>query len=565
MPDSHVPDARTESSPWVDGLTIGQVLEQTAARRAAGDALVFPGLGLRLNYAQFERAVYEAAKGLLALGIRRGQHVAIWATNVPEWVVLQFATARIGAVLVTINPAYRPHELKYVLRQSDAVALFLVDRFKTSDYHAMLAEACPELAGSPPGKLTSQAFPELRWVVALKGQTPPGAISWAQMLDRGRNVDAADLVQAASRLKPSDAINIQYTSGTTGFPKAATLTHRNLLLNAYYIGDCQRMGPDDRICIPVPFYHCFGCVLGTLCAVVHGAAMIIPAEVFAPAPTLDAIERERATAIYGVPTMFIAELQDPSFAGRDLKSLRTGIMAGSPCPIEIMRQVIARMGAREMTIAYGLTEASPVITQTRTDDPLELRVETVGRPIPGVEVRVIDPTTGVVLDDNQQGELCCRGHGVMLGYYQDPAATAAAITPEGWLHTGDLTVRLANGYYRITGRIKDMVCRGGENIYPREIEEFLFTHPAVEQAAVCGVPDPKYVEDLCAWIKLKPGAACTVDEIRDFCRRSLAHYKVPRHVKFVESFPQTVTGKIQKFKIREQMIAELGLAAPETA
>jgi fatty-acyl-CoA synthase len=565
MPDSHVPDARTESSPWVDGLTIGQVLEQTAARRAAGDALVFPGLGLRLNYAQFERAVYEAAKGLLALGIRRGQHVAIWATNVPEWVVLQFATARIGAVLVTINPAYRPHELKYVLRQSDAVALFLVDRFKTSDYHAMLAEACPELAGSPPGKLNSQAFPELRWVVALKGQTPPGAISWAQMLDRGRNADAADLVQAASRLKPSDAINIQYTSGTTGFPKAATLTHRNLLLNAYYIGDCQRMGPDDRICIPVPFYHCFGCVLGTLCAVVHGAAMIIPAEVFAPAPTLDAIERERATAIYGVPTMFIAELQDPSFAGRDLKSLRTGIMAGSPCPIEIMRQVIARMGAREMTIAYGLTEASPVITQTRTDDPLELRVETVGRPIPGVEVRVIDPTTGVVLDDNQQGELCCRGHGVMLGYYQDPAATAAAITPEGWLHTGDLTVRLANGYYRITGRIKDMVCRGGENIYPREIEEFLFTHPAVEQAAVCGVPDPKYVEDLCAWIKLKPGADCTVDEIRDFCRRSLAHYKVPRHVRFVESFPQTVTGKIQKFKIREQMIAELGLAAPETA
>jgi fatty-acyl-CoA synthase len=551
--------------PWVDGLTIGQVLEQTAARHAAADALVFPALDRRWNYAQFDRAVYEAAKGLLALGIRRGQHVALWATNVPEWVILQFATARIGAVLVTINPAYRPHELKYVLKQSDAVALFLVDRFKTSDYYAMLAEACPELAGSPPGKLASAAFPKLRWVVALKGQTPAGSISWTDLLDRGRNVDEADLADAAGRLKPGDPINIQYTSGTTGFPKAATLTHRNLLLNAYYIGDCQRITPADRICIPVPFYHCFGCVLGTLCAVVHGAAMIIPAEVFAPTPTLDAIERERATAIYGVPTMFIGELQDPTFAGRDLRSLRTGIMAGSPCPIEIMRQVIDRMGARQMTIAYGLTEASPVITQTRADDPLELRVETVGRPIPGVEVRVIDPATGNVLGDNQQGELCARGHGVMLGYYNDPAATATAITPEGWLHTGDLSVRLPNGYYRITGRIKDMVCRGGENIYPREIEEFLFTHPAVEQAAVCGVPDPKYVEELCAWIKLKAGAACTIDEIRDFCRRSLAHYKVPRHVKFVDAFPQTVTGKIQKFKIREAMIEELGLEVPETA
>jgi fatty-acyl-CoA synthase len=316
------------------------------------------------------------------------------------------------------------------------------------------------------------------------------------MLDRGRTVDAADLKQAGATLKPGEAINIQYTSGTTGFPKAATLSHRNLLLNAYYVGDCQKLTAADRICIPVPFYHCFGCVLGTLCSAVYGTAMVVPAESFAPQPTLDAIERERATVIYGVPTMFIAQLQDPSFPGRDLKSLRTGIMAGSPCPIEVMKQVISQMGARQMTIAYGLTEASPVITQTRTDDPLELRVETVGRPIPGVEVKVVDPATGAALADNQQGELCTRGHVVMLGYYQNPEATAVAIDREGWLHTGDLALRRPDGYYRITGRIKDMVIRGGENIYPREIEEFLFTHAAVEQAAVCGVPDPKYGEEL---------------------------------------------------------------------
>ena len=556
--------ATAEGMPWVEGRTIGQALDETVRKFPTHDALVFPATGVRLSYAQFDRAVYEAAKGLLALGVRRGQHVAVWATNVPEWIVLQFATARIGAVLVTINPAYRPHELKYVLRQSDSVVLLLVDRFKTSDYFAMLAEVCPELANAPPGGLHSPEFPKLKWVVSLKGQSPPGAVPWSDMLDRGRNVDKADLESIGRELKPGDAINIQYTSGTTGFPKAATLTHRNLLLNAYYVGDCQRMTADDRICIPVPFYHCFGCVLGTLCAAVYGAAMIIPAESFAPGATLDAIERERATAIYGVPTMFIAQLQDPSFAGRDLKSLRTGIMAGSPCPIEVMRQVIDRMGASQMTIAYGLTEASPVITQTRTADPLELRVETVGRPIPHVEVKVID-AAGAALPDNQPGELCTRGHVVMLGYYNNPEATAAAIDDEGWLHTGDVAVRLANGYYRITGRIKDMVCRGGENIYPREIEEFLFTHPAVEQAAVCGVPDPKYVEELCAWIKLKAGAAVTADEIRQFCRQNLAHYKVPRHVRFVEAFPQTVTGKIQKFKIREQMMEELGLQAQETA
>lgn len=553
------------ATPWVDGLTIGRVLAETVERFGDSHALVFPKLDLRLNYHEFARAVHEAAKGLLALGIRPGEHVAIWATNVPEWVILQFASARIGVVLVTINPAYRPFELKYVLNQCDAVALFLVDRFKTSDYYAMLNDVCPELATSAIGALESEAFPRLRHVVALKGKTPAGAISWSKMLDDGRTVDTAELTAAEESFTAEDVINIQYTSGTTGFPKAAMLTHRNLLLNAFYVGQCQRMSGVDRICIPVPLYHCFGCVMGTICAAVHGAAMVVPAESFQPTDTLAAIEQGRATVIYGVPTMFIAQLQDESFPNRDLTSLRTGIMAGSPCPIEIMRQVIDEMGASEMTIAYGLTEASPVITQTRTSDSLKLRVETVGAPIPGVEVKIIDPATGETLDDLQQGELCARGHDVMKGYYKNPEATAQAIDADGWLHTGDLAVRLENGYFRITGRIKDMVIRGGENIYPREVEEFLFTHPDIEQAAVVGVPDPKYVEELCAWIKLKPGTAVGEDDVREFCRSSLARYKVPRYIKFVEEFPQTVTGKIQKFKIREQMIAELILETPETA
>ncbi|MBI2825930.1 MAG: AMP-binding protein [Planctomycetia bacterium] len=550
--------------PWVEGLTIGQVLARTAHAHGNRDALVFPALGLRQNYADFAAEVDRVARGLVALGIERGQHVAIWATNVPQWVVLQFATARIGAVLVTINPAYRPFELDYVLRQSDSVALFLVDRFKSSDYFAMLAEVCPELAQAEPGRLASERFPRLRWVVSLKGQTPAGAIPWENVARRG---DAAgvDIEALGKALQPTDPINIQYTSGTTGFPKAATLSHRNLLYNAYYIGLCQRMTALDRICIPVPFYHCFGCVLGSMCGVVHGAAMIVPAESFDAKATLDAIEQARATVLYGVPTMYIAQLQHESFAARVLTSLRTGVMSGSPCPIEVMKQVVHRMGARELTICYGQTEASPVITQTRCDDPLELRVETVGRPLPGVEVKLVDPATGRELGDNEQGELCARGHVVMLGYYNNPEATAKAIDADGWLHTGDLAVRQSNGYYRITGRIKDMVIRGGENIYPREIEEFLFTHPAIEQASVVGVPDPKYVEELCAWIKLKSGATLTESAVRDFCRAKLAHYKVPRYVKFVDAFPQTVTGKIQKFKIREQMIADLGLAEQATA
>jgi fatty-acyl-CoA synthase len=556
-------------SPWLEGLTISQVLDVTVAKFAEREAVVFPRLGIRLNYRQLAEQVDQTARGLLACGIRRGEHVAIWSTNVPEWVVLQFATARIGAVLVTINPAYRAHELNYVLKQSDVVALVLNDRFKSSDYFAMLGEVCPEVnrpaAAGGAAQIHSTEFPQLRRVIAIKGTAPPATISWQQLLTMGNSVPSANVLATAAGMKSTDAINIQYTSGTTGFPKAAMLSHRNLLMNVYDGGICQALTEHDRICIPVPLYHCFGCVLGTLMAMVHGATMVLPAESFDPVATLDAIESERCTSLYGVPTMFIAQLNDPSLAGRNLKSLRTGIMAGSPCPIETMRAVVDNLGCRGITIGYGQTEASPIITQTYTTDPIELRVETVGRPIPGVEVKIVDSATGQSLAENQQGELCARGHCVMLGYYNNPDATRDAIDADGWLHTGDLAMRLANGYYKITGRIKDMVIRGGENIYPREIEEFLFTHPAVEQASVVGVPDPKYGEELCAWVKLKPGAVVTEEQLRQYCRSKLAHFKTPRYVKFVTAFPQTVTGKIQKFKMREAMCAEFGLREQQTA
>jgi fatty-acyl-CoA synthase len=552
-------------APWVDGLTIGQVLRETARKHPGSDALVFPQTGLRWTWQQFDADVDRVAKALIALGIQHGEHLALWATNVPQWVLLQFATARIGVLLVNINPAYRPFELEYVLKQSDSVALMLVEKFKSSDYFAMLAEIYPELPETKEGLVDSEKFPQLRRIVALSDGPPETMLSWPGLLKLGESVTSEQLQARETAVTCNQPINIQYTSGTTGFPKAAMLSHRNLLLNAYYVGGCQRMGPTDRLCIPVPFYHCFGCVLGTLCCGVYGAAMIIPAEYFQPTATLEAIEKERATAVYGVPTMYIAQLQCPTLPGRDLTSLRTGIMSGAPCPIEIMNQVSDKFGVPELTIAYGQTEASPVITQTRCDDSLELRVETVGRPLPGWEVKIVDPETGKSLPDNTQGELCARGHGVMLGYYKNPEATAAAIDKEGWLHTGDLAVRLPNGYYKITGRLKDLVIRGGENIYPREIEEFLFTHPGVEQAAVVGVPDPKYGEELCAWIKLRAGQTATEDEIRQFCRKKLAHYKTPKYVRFVDAFPQTVTGKIQKFRIREIMKEDLGLQDQQTA
>ncbi|WP_254507022.1 AMP-binding protein [Anatilimnocola floriformis] len=560
---------------WVDGLTIGQVLRETARKFPNNDALVFPNsagqagsltYGQRWTWQQFDAEVDRVARALIALGIQDGEHLALWATNVPQWVLLQFATARIGVVLVNINPAYRPFELEYVLKQSDAVALMLVEKFKTSDYFAMLAEILPELGASGEGKIQSDKFPQLRHVVALCDAPPQSMLSWPDLLKLADRVTDEQFRQREQTAADhGKAINIQYTSGTTGFPKAAMLSHRNLLLNAYYVGACQKLTAVDRLCIPVPFYHCFGCVLGTLACAVHGSAMIIPAEYFQAQATLDAMEKERATSVYGVPTMFIAQLQCVTLPGRNLKSLRTGIMSGAPCPIEVMKEVNEKFGMRELTIAYGQTEASPVITQTPCDAPIELRVETVGEPLPGWEVKIVSPESGESLPDNTQGELCCRGHGVMIGYYNNPEATAAAIDQDGWLHTGDLAVRLPNGYYKITGRLKDLVIRGGENIYPREIEEFLFTHPAVEQAAVVGVPDPKYGEELCAWIKLRAGQTTTVDDIRQYCKQKLAHYKTPKYVKFVEAFPQTVTGKIQKFKIRELMKEELGLQDQKTA
>jgi len=546
-------------TPWVDEITIGRMLRETARRYGDRPALVFRQFDYRRTYAEFDRDVDNVAKSLVSLGVRKGEHVAVWATNWPQWVLLQFATARIGSVLVTVNPAYRSHELAYVLKQSDAVALFLIDKFRSSDYFAMVHEAVPELAGDLTGGLASRDYPRLRNVVSLTERPAAGMQSWQGFLDLGGAISDKSLAAIEKGLAAHDPINIQYTSGTTGFPKGAMLTHRNILLNAYYVGDCQRFSERDAICINVPFYHCFGCVLGTLCAAIYGAAMVVPYEYFKPEESLAAIESERATAVYGVPTMFIAMLDEPTRKSRNLTSLRTGVMAGSPCPLEIMQRVSGDMGAREITIAYGLTEASPVITQTRADDPIDLRVKTVGRPLPGFEVRLVDTATGLVLGDDVQGELCARGHGVMLGYYNMPEQTASAIDGEGWLHSGDLATRMPNGYYRITGRIKDMVIRGGENIYPREIEEFFYTHPAVQDVAVVGVPDPKYIEELAAWIRLKPGQTTSEQALREFCRGHLAHYKIPKYIRFVNEFPQTVTGKIQKFKIREAMIAELGL------
>jgi fatty-acyl-CoA synthase len=554
--------------PWVEEKTIGSVLRSMAGCLANQPLAFFPEHSFTATYGEFDRLVDDAARGFMSLGIERGDHVAIWATNWPHWVISQFATARIGAVLVNINPAYRANEIEYVLKQSDSKLLLTIDRFKTSNYIEMIGGLIPELGESSADGLTSNRFPKLREVIFLGSASVRGMMNWSQLLQRGQSISNEQLASREGSLDPQDPINMQYTSGTTGFPKGAMLSHRNLLLNAYYSGQCQQLSSQDRVSIPVPFYHCFGCVLGTLACVVHGAAMVIPGDYYEPGKVLDAIERYQATALYGVPTMFIGQLEHPSYPGRNLRSLRTGIMAGSPCPIELMKRVTGEMGARDLTIAYGLTEFSPVITQTRTNDPIEKRVETVGKPLPGVEVKIIDSGRGVSLPVGEPGELCARGHGTMLGYYNMPEATAKAIDADSWLHTGDIAVQTPDGYFKITGRIKDMIIRGGENVYPREIEEFLYGHPAVEEVQVVGVPDEKYGEEVAAWVKLKEGVAATEEELRRFCRERIAHYKVPRYVKFVASFPMTVTGKIQKFKMREIMVEELSLgkaAAVRTA
>ena len=541
-------------TPWVDGLTFSQVLENTAARCGPREALVFPQLGYRRSYTQFQADVTACARALLALGIGPGQHIGMWATNWPEWVIVQFAAASVGAVLVNVNPAYRAHELEYVLNQADIAVLFLTDQFKSTNYFDLLQSVCPNLT---PGELHLDRFPRLKHVVSIKDTGLLGMLTWPQFLGLGHNTAEGELTKRQAAVRAQDVVNIQYTSGTTGFPKGAMLTHRNLLMNAFYVGERLDFHETDRLCIPVPLYHCFGSVMGTLMCAVHGAAMVIPAEAFDPLATLETIQSEKCTGIYGVPTMFLAELHHPRFAEFDLKSLRTGIMAGSPCPIEVMRAVIEQMGAKDITIAYGLTEASPVITQTRTTDSLEHRVGTVGTILPGLEVRIDRAGQG----EGGPGELLVRGHGVMKGYYNKPAETAQAITPDGWLHSGDLAMKMADGYYRITGRIKDMIIRGGENIYPREIEEFLYSHPLIADVQVVGLPDARFGEEVCAWIRRKPGATLTEADIRQLCRDRIAHFKVPRYIVFVEEFPTTVTGKVQKFKLRGMGIERFGLQA----
>ena len=548
-------------------LPIGDILDLQTQRFPDREALVHAATGDRLTYREFHAEVERVARGLMAIGIEKGQHVGIWATNYTEWVLSQFATAKIGAVLVTVNPAYRTHELAYVLEQAQISALVFIGRFRTSDYGSMVNELVPELAAASPGELNSTRFPHLRHVIFIPPHddastpTPPGMWPWDDLLTLAEQTSPDDLRHLQAQCGSDDVINIQYTSGTTGNPKGAMLTHHNLVSNALYVGDAMEMDEHDRLCIPVPFYHCFGCVMGSLNCVVHGSTMIIPSEHFDPLQTLRAISTERCTAVHGVPTMFIAQLGHPDFSQFDLASLRTGIMAGSPCPIEVMREVIDRMGADRITIAYGQTEASPVVTQTLADDSIERRVSTVGKVLPGVEVRLVDPETGLVVGPGQQGELQTRSIMVMKGYFNMPQATADAIDADGWLHTGDLATVDEDGYYKITGRLKDMIIRGGENIYPREIEEFLYTHPQIDDVQVIGVPDQRFGEEVMAWVRLKPDADATEESIRDFCRGKIAHYKVPRYVKLTDEFPMTVTGKVQKFLMREQSVEELGLHA----
>jgi fatty-acyl-CoA synthase len=524
------------------GETIGENLRRTAATYPGAEAVVDVPTGRRWTYAQLDADSDALARGLVKAGIAARDRVGIWSPNCAEWVLLQYATAKIGAILVNINPAYRSHELGYALRQSGVRLLISAESFKASDYRAMAGEVRGEL-------------PALEQVIYL------GSAEWESLASPGvpGPGESGSLASRAAGLSFDDPINIQYTSGTTGFPKGATLSHHNILNNGFFIGEGCRYTHTDRVCIPVPFYHCFGMVLGNLACTTHGACIVIPSPGFDPAATLGAVQAERCTSLYGVPTMFIAELGLPDFGGYDLASLRTGIMAGSPCPVEVMKRVISEMHMTEVTICYGMTETSPVSTQTQPDDETDRRVSTVGRVHPHVEIKIIDPETGLVAPRNTPGELCTRGYSVMLGYWDDEGQTRAVIDAARWMHTGDLAVMDDAGYLNIAGRIKDMVIRGGENIYPREVEEFLYTHPAIEDVQVVGVPDARFGEELCAWVKLRPGASLSLAELREFCTGKIAHYKIPRYLRITGEFPMTVTGKIQKYKMRETSITELGL------
>ncbi len=544
------------------GQTVGANLAATTARFPDRPALIVPARDVRWTYADLLSRAEDFAAGLLALGLEPGDRVGIWSPNNPEWVVTQFATALAGLILVNINPAYRLTELEYALRKVGCRALVTATAFKTSDYIGMLNTLAPELPRASPAALHAARLPELRSVIQIGGPAAAGTLAFAEVT--GDAAARARLAEIGPRLQFDDPINIQFTSGTTGAPKGATLTHHNILNNGYFIGEAMRLSEQDRLCIPVPLYHCFGMVLGNLACTTHGAAMVYPGEGFDPLATLRTVAEERCTGLHGVPTMFIAELDHPEFRSFDLSSLRTGIMAGSPCPIEVMRRAVAEMHLSEITIAYGMTETSPVSFQTTADDPLERRVSTVGRIHPHVEVKIVD-AEGRVVPRGSPGELCTRGYLVMQGYWGDPERTAEAIDAARWMHTGDLATIDAEGYCNIVGRIKDMIIRGGENVYPREIEEFLYRHPDIQDVQVFGVPDARYGEEIAAWIRPRPGAALTAEAVVAFCAGQIAHYKIPRHIRLVDEFPMTVTGKVQKYLMRERMAAELGVTAAKTA
>ena len=534
-------------------LTVGQLLEKQAAAHPDHEAFVYPDKDLRKTYAEFNDMTNEVAKGLMSLGIEKGEHVAIWSDNKPEWLLSQFASGKMGGVLVTVNTNYRAQELEYLLKQSDSSTLILAEEFKGTSYIDILKEICPELESSEKGDLQSERLPFLKNVVVLSDRSYPGCYSWQDLLDMGLTVKDDELEARSQSLSHKDVINMQYTSGTTGFPKGVMLSHDNIVNNGNQVADCMKLTEDDRLCIPVPFFHCFGCVLGTLAAVSKGSTMVI-LEQFDPEKVLKAVKDEACTALHGVPTMFIAELNHPDFEHLKPTTLRTGIMAGSTCPMEVMKSVIEDMGAEEITIAYGQTESSPVITQTKADDPIDLRVKSVGKAHPNVEVKVIEPATGEEAERGIPGELCTRGYLVMEGYYKNEEATSAAIDPDGWLHTGDIAVMDDHGYVEITGRMKDMIIRGGENVYPREIEEFLYQHPDVLDVQVVGIPDQKYGEEIMAWIIPKEGKTIDEQNIREFCDGQISKHKIPRYIHFTDEYPMTASGKIQKFRLRENAL-----------
>jgi len=540
-------------------LCIGQVLDQAAARYPESPALILRQESLRYTWAELQAEVDRTARGLMALGFAKGDRVGIWATNISQWVLMQFATAKMGAILVNLNLRFRAHELEFVLKQSGCKGLVMEHEFRDCNYVETIQHLAPELDTCEPGQLQALRLPQLRQVVYIGKNPPAGMLSWDAMMAQAERVTPAELHRREASLNPHDTINIQYTSGTTGTPKGAELSHYNVVNNGQFIGDSMKLTEADKVCIPVPFYHCFGMVLGNMACLTHGSTMVIPADYFDPLATMQTVHEERCTAVYGVPTMFIAELSHPRFKEFDFTSLRTGIMAGSLCPIDLMRRVIRDMHCGELTICYGLTEASPVITQTTTEDTLERKTTTVGRALPHTEVKIVDPNTGKVVPLGENGELCTRGYLVMNGYHNDAANTAATIEPDGWLHTGDIASMDEHGYVVITGRLKEMIIRGGENIYPREIEEFLYSCPGVKDVQVIGVPSEKYGEDVMAWIIPHEGVTLEAEAVQSFCREQIAGFKVPKFVKFVDSFPTTVTGKVQKFIMRRTAIEELGL------